>query len=241
MKIVILEDNRIEYERIKQSLEDWVENYDIELSLLHFENAESFFNDPQNYSPNIDLFLLDIEMGNMNGIEAAKRLRLLDYKGDIIFLTAFKDFVFEGYNVHAFNYLLKPLNNDIFFRCLSEIEKKRHSNCYIYRNKQQITVSIPYHEIISFSVNRHYVDITTTKTVYTQYNNLNTIINSLPRQFVQVHRSYIINLSHVFKFSQNKIHLSNGSTVEVGRTYLKNFKTQYLQYTTRFNRNEEFQ
>lgn len=149
MKIVILEDNRIEYERIKQSLEEWVENYDIELSLLHFENAESFFNDPKNYSPNIDLFLLDIEMGNMNGIEAAKRLRLLDYKGDIIFLTAFKDFVFEGYNVHAFNYLLKPLNNDIFFRCLSEIEKKRHSNCYIYRNKQQITVSIPYHEIIS--------------------------------------------------------------------------------------------
>lgn len=241
MKIVILEDNRIEYEKIRHSLEEWSENYDIELSLSHFLSGESFFEDPDNYSPEIDLFLLDIEMGKMNGIDVAKKLRLLDYKGDIIFLTAFKEFVFEGYNVHAFNYLIKPLNNDIFFKCLSEIERKIHSSCYVYRNKQQFAVSIPYHEIISFSVNRHYVDITTTKTIYAQYNNLNTIISTLPRNFVQVHRSFIVNLSHVYKLSQNKIYLSNGSTVDVGRTFLKNFKTQYLQYTTRFNRSEAFQ
>lgn len=240
MRIVVLEDNIIEYDKIKNSLENWAENYDIELFLSHFQSGESFFDDPNNYNSETDLFLLDIDMGKMNGIDVAKKLRILDYRGDIIFLTAFKDFVFEGYNVHAFNYLVKPLNEDIFFKCLSEIENKRHADCYIYRNKQQDAVSIPYHEIISFSVNRHYIDITTTKQVYEQYNNLNKIISILPRNFVQVHRSYIINLSHVYKLSQNKIHLSNGSTVEVGRTYLKDFKTQYLQYTTRFNRNETY-
>ena len=238
MQIVILEDNNIEYVKIKNSLKEWAENNDLEIFLSHFQSGESFFEDPNNYNPKTDLFLLDIEMGEMNGMDVAKKLRYLDYSGDIIFLTAFKDFVFDGYNVHAFNYLVKPLNKDILFKCLSEIDSKHHAACYIYRNKQQDVVSIPYHEIISFSVNRHYIDITTTGQVYEQYNNLNKIISILPRNFVQVHRSYIINLSHVYKLSQNKIYLSNGSTVEVGRTYLNDFKTKYLQYTTRFNQSE---
>ena len=240
MKIVILEDNQIEYKKIKMALDDWVKNYDIELKIFHYTSGEIFFEDASNYDPNTDLFLLDIEMDEINGIEVAKQLRILNYKGDIIFLTAFNDFVFEGYNVHAFNYLVKPLNHELFFQCLTEIENKRHANGYTYRNKQQIPISIPYPSIISFSVSRHYVYITTHDETFEQYINLNTLIDILPRQFVQVHRSCIVNLAHVQKLSHNKIYLSNGCTTEVGRTYFKNFKNQYLQYTTRFNRNEDY-
>lgn len=240
MKIVILEDNNIEFTKINEALEEWIENYDIELSISHYLSGEDFFSSASNYDASTDLFLLDIEMGNQNGIEVAKQLRLQGYKGNLIFLTAYRDFVFEGYNVHAFNYLIKPLDKNLFFKCLNEIEEKRHANCYIYRNKQQIAVSIPYPEIISFSVNRHYVDITTADSIHSQYTNLNTIINLLPSEFVQVHRSCIVNLAHVYKLSQNKVFLSNGSTVEIGRTYIKDVKNLYIQYTTRFNRTEIF-
>ncbi len=240
MKIVILEDNQIEYKKIKMALNEWVKNYNIELKLFHYTSGENFFEDNTNYDPNTDLFLLDIEMNEMNGIDVAKHLRILNYKGDIIFLTAFKDFVFEGYNVHAFNYLVKPLDNKLFFQCLTEIENKRHANSYTYRNKQQIPISIPYPAIISFSVSRHYVYITTRNETFEQYINLNTLIDILPRQFVQVNRSCIVNLTHIQKLSQNKVYLSNGCITEVGRTYFKNFKNQYLQYITRFNRNGDY-
>lgn len=234
MKIVILEDNSIEYALINNALNEWVLDYDIDLQIQHYKSGELFFRNKSNYDSNTELFILDIELGEINGIEVAKKLRLLGYKGDIIFITAYKDFVFEGYNVHAFNYLIKPIDKKLFFNCLNEIEKKRHSDSYIYRLKQT-PISIPYNDIISFSVNRHYIDIATTNGVFEQFANLNTIINSLPAQFVQVHRSYIVNLAHVYKYSQNKVYLSNKSTVDVSRTYLTNFKNAYFRYTTRFN------
>ena len=240
MKIVILEDNLIEFSKIKTALNEWNDDYDIELDIMHFSSGEDFFSNESNYDPNTDLFLLDVEMKKLNGIEVAKKLRLQEYKGEIIFLTAFKDFVFEGYNVHAFNYLVKPIDKNIFFKCLTEIENKRHANCYTYRNKQKHVISIPYPEIISFSVNKHSVDITTPDKTFDQYINLNTILKILPRQFVQVHRSCIINLAHIYKVSQNIAFLSNGCKVEIGRTYQKDFRKQFLQYTTRFNRNEDF-
>ena len=240
MKIVILEDNQIELSLIKEALNEGVIGSNIELSITTFHSGEELFGDDSALKQSIDLFLLDIEMGEMNGIDVAKKLRISGYKGDIIFLTAFRDFVFEGYNVHAFNYLVKPLDKAVFFKCLTEIESKRHANCYIYRNKQQESIAIPYPEIISFSVNRHYVDIATADKTFEQYINLNALINLLPNQFVQVHRSCIINLAHVYKFSQNKVYLSNSTNIEVGRTYLKKFKQQYLDYSTRFNRNGDF-
>lgn len=235
MKIVILEDNHIELINTKEAIGEWADCYNLDIYIESYPSGELFFNNNSNYDSSTDLFLLDIEMGKQSGIEVAKKLRLLGYNGNIIFLTAHRDFVFEGYNVHAFNYLMKPLEKEIFFKCLSEIENNRHASSYTYRDKQKRIVSIPYTEIISLSVNRHSVDITTSKETYAQYINLNTIKNTLPKQFVQVHRSCIINLAHVYKISQNKVFLSNGSNIEIGRSYSKDFKTRFLQYTTRFN------
>lgn len=59
-------------------------------------------------------FFLDIQMGQMNGIEVAKRLRESGYQGIIVFLTAFREYVFRGYEVRALNYLLKPVKENTF-------------------------------------------------------------------------------------------------------------------------------
>ena len=237
MKIVVLEDNHIEYIKIENALDEWGQYFDINLDIAHYTSGEQFFNNVYNYDSSTDLFILDIEIGIMNGIDVAKKLRLLDYHGDIIFLTAFKDFVFEGYNVHAFNYLVKPLNKPLFFRCLNEIERKHNLKSYVFRDKQKLIVSIPYQDIISFSVSRHYVYISTISNTYEQYVNLNALLCTLPNIFIQVHRSCIVNLMHIQKISHNKVFLSNGSFSEIGRTYQKQLKSNYLQYMTRFNRN----
>ena len=78
-------------------------------------------------------------------------------------------------------------------------------------------------------MNRHYVDITTKNSVYNQHINLSELLKILPNEFVQVHRSYIINMGHVFSVTHNKIYLSNNTIIDIGRTYASPFKKEFLK------------
>ncbi|PHU40206.1 DNA-binding response regulator [Pseudobutyrivibrio ruminis] len=239
MKIVILEDSYVELNNLRNELNNWSIKSNSDIFINTYDSGEHFFAQNNISYDNIDLFILDISMKKMSGIDVAKKLRSYNYLGEIIFLTAFKEFVFDGYDVHAFNYLIKPVNKTILHRCLNEIEQKIKSNCHIYRTTNHETISIPYKDIICCSVNRHYVDIMTSREVFNQHIDLSDLLKILPYEFVQVHRSYIVNMSHVFSISHNKIYLSNNTIVDIGRTYSANFKKLFLNYSTRFNREED--
>ena len=81
-------------------------------------------------------------------METAVRLRKENYSGDLIFLTAFREYVFEGYNVQAFNFLLKPIDQKILEQVLSALILKYSPECYILKNKQQIQ-ALPYSKILA--------------------------------------------------------------------------------------------
>ena len=79
-----------------------------------FENPESF---------PFDLLLLDIELEKMNGIALAKKIREKDDSIMLAFLSNRKEYVFEGYEVQAIRYLLKPLQEEQFFPLLKQLEE----------------------------------------------------------------------------------------------------------------------
>lgn len=238
MKIVIIEDDAKEQDRLVHQIEEWSMDKDVNVKIRTYNSAENFYSKNENYDCETDLFLLDIELFEIDGLEVAKDLRRKKYEGDIIFVTAFRDYVYEGYNVHAFNYLIKPVNQQMLNKCLDEIEQKKHANCYVYKNKHTETILIPYKDIIVFSSNKHYVDITLTDVIYTQYINLNTVYNLLPDEFVRVHRSCVVNMSHILKVSHNKVFLSNKTSIDIGRYYACDFKQTFLNYITRFNKRD---
>jgi DNA-binding LytR/AlgR family response regulator len=238
MKIVILEDNKIELEEIKKTINIWSFDQDIHTTISAYSSGEEYFHQNQSFDYDTDLFLLDIEMGDINGITVAEKLRSMAYRGYIIFLTANREYVFEGYNVHAFHFLTKPLNKELFFKCLTEIQNRKGPECYILHDKSD-SIPICYSDIICFSSDRHYTTITTLDETHTERTDLNKIINKLPKQFVQIHRSHIINLDCLVSFKNGEVHLRNNIIIPVGRSYLDDFKIKYLRYVTRFERNEE--
>lgn len=235
MKIVILEDKPNESTHLTQLLNDWSlsRNFNIETSL--YSSGEEFFIKDRKYmDENIDVFLLDIQMKKLNGIEVAKTLRNNGYDGDIIFLTSFREYVFKGYEVHALNYLLKPVNAKSLYLCLDEIAKKLTGNAYIYRYKQEI-ITIPYGDIISFSSNLHSIDILTTQDTYQQYSTLNNIIEHLPSEFIRIHKSCIVNIAHINKITKNMVSLSNHKTATIGRVYMPYVLEAFTNYAMRFD------
>lgn len=237
MNIVILENNKYELQNAEKMIKAWATDQDIILNISSYKSGEEYFAHQSTYDANTDLFLLDIQMGEISGIDVAKKLRASGYERDIIFITSFREYIFDGYNVHAFNYLIKPLTQDTLFKCLSEIYKKKEGTNYILHSRDNI-IKIPYSNIIAFSANRHSIDITCSDNIYSQYANLNSISEKLPKQFIQVHRSHIVNIEHVLKLSKGKIYLSNGMTINIGPKYVDTFTSLFLQYATRFNRTE---
>ena len=80
----------------------------------------------------IHLLFLDIKMGSVDGMETARQLRKSVKKMLIIFVTAYPDFVFQGYEVQAFHYILKPYREtkikEVLDRAISELDiRKEHS------------------------------------------------------------------------------------------------------------------
>lgn len=235
LNTIILEDQKIESDRLKACLCDFCEKQKIELNVTLYTSGEDFFHKDPDYmqhAPNV--FFLDIQMNGMSGMDVAKQIRRDGYHGPIIFLTAFKEFVFDGYDVRAMNYLLKPLNTDILHRCLTIIVDNLINATYLYRNKQDF-IRIPYENILTFSSNRHSIDILTTEGHYEQYATLNSILEHLPKQFVQTSRSCIVNMAHIDMISRNTITLTNRMTQTIARNYIKSVIEAFAHYSMQYD------
>lgn len=238
MLITILEDQSIEVEHLQVQLEEWSNLNNFPIEIKTYASGEMYIEQRSSQEETSTVFFLDIQMGNMTGIDIAKKLRQEGYQGYIIFLTAFREYVFYGYEVHALNYLLKPVQTEPLFLCLDEIAKDVTGRFYLYRNKQEI-IRIPYKDILCFSSSLHYVDILTTSGVYCQYSSLNNIIEYLPQEFIRTHRSYIVNMAHIYKMSGNLITLSNYMTIQIGRSYMKHVMQAFSKYSLRLDTKEE--
>lgn len=235
LKISIIEDQKQEAEHLKSILHKWRLQSNYEIKTLEYSSGEDFFeeNNKDMYKT-FSVFFLDIQLKAMSGLDVAKRLRKEGYQGSLIFLTAFREYVFHGYEVHAMNYLLKPVKEKQLFLCLDEIAQNLSGSSYLYRNKQNI-ISIPYKDILSFSSSLHYIDIVTVSDHFCQYATLNSIIEHLPKEFIRTHKSCIVNMSHIYKISGSTIVLSNHMTTQIGRSYIKSVINAFTTYSTRFD------
>lgn len=230
--IIIIENEPNELEHLKQSLNNWSLKRPFPISITAYASGEDYF--ASNTTHKVNLFFLDIQLNGMNGIDIAKRLRVEGYVGEIIFLTSYREYVFDGYQVHALNYLLKPAEELLLYSCLNEIEESLKKSYYVFRNKQEI-IQIEYRDIISFSSSLHSIDILTYNEHFTQYATLSTVIGYLPKEFVRVHRSHIVNMAHIHKISGNNITLSNRMKVPIGRQYMNDIRKAFTDYTTRLD------
>lgn len=240
IKIAILEDETLAAKDLKCKLSEWSTHRNFEIELSEYCSGEDFW--IQNTGVDLNsyaAFFLDIQMNKISGLEVAQKLRKDGYLNHIIFLTSFREYVFHGYEVHAMNYLLKPVKIEPLFRCLDEIAAFLSADSYFCKTKQEL-VRIPYKNILTFSSNLHYVDILTLSDHFCQYTTLNGIASSLPQEFIRIHRSCIVNMAHIYKISGSKMILSNHMTAQIGRTYSKDVIAAFARYSTRFDEKRSF-
>ncbi|EPZ54196.1 response regulator [[Clostridium] sordellii ATCC 9714] len=148
LNIVICEDEIEQQEILKDYLEQILNEIDIKYEILIFNSGEELF---KNYPSNIDIFLLDIQMDGLNGMEVARKIRQIDKKEvEIIFTTSLIEYIQEGYEVRAYRYLLKPVKLEDLKKhiilCIEELTKNKES--YIAVKKKTILVKLRFQKLL---------------------------------------------------------------------------------------------
>ena len=171
----------------------------------------------------VDLLFLDIQMPDINGMQFYKSLA---EKPPVIFTTAYKDFAAEGFNVDAVDYLLKPFEYDRFLKAcykaneylefLSSQELQLNS-IFVKVNYEIMKINLKDIELIEALDD--YIKIYIKPTPVLTLMTLKSIQEKLPsRDFVRVHRSFIVPINRIEKFSKTKLWTA-GKLIPIGSSY----------------------
>ena len=234
IKFAICEDEIIQAEINKNYIKRWVEKNNIEYKIDVFESAEKFLFSWE-YDAVYDVIILDIRMKNMSGMDLARSIRLKDSEVIIIFITGLDDYVFDGYNVSAFNYLLKPINEDKIFSVLDKVkeklEKDKKDKNFLILSKGKNIFKIDCDDIYYVIAFDHYIDIHDKNNIYTFNRKISELENLLPSQnFVRCHRSYIVNIKYVKSINKNSLILENDIKIPISKTRMDDTYNTFIDY-----------
>lgn len=183
----------------------------------------------------VDLIFLDIHLPKLSGIDFLKTIKNPPY---VILTTAFAEYAIESYELDVVDYLLKPFSFQRFVKAVSKIQppKPVEQNVSATKDKQveEIFVKSGYEHIkIKISDIQYirsdtdYTELFTSDKKYLSNESLKHWLRSID-QFVQVHKSFVINPAYIDKVSGNKIHLKSDTSVPIGRAYKEAFVNQFL-------------
>lgn len=147
IKVAIVEDEDMWAKTLSEFLERYQnENSDIRFSIQRYCDGDEI---AENYSGEYDIIFMDIEMQFMNGMEAAESIRLRDSSVEIIFVTNMAKYAIEGYKVRAMDYVLKPIQYNVFSESLKRAihEVKKHEEKYVCINQKDGVLKVGISEI----------------------------------------------------------------------------------------------
>ncbi len=215
-KIAVCDDSDADREYIAALAAGWAARAGNTAQIATFVSAENFlfhYAEKKDY----DILLLDIEMGEMDGVTMAKRLRRENDSIQIVFITGYSDYISEGYEVAALHYLMKPVREEKLCSVLDRAAKK------LAGNEKLLTlelggemVRVPIYQIRYADVSGNYVTVHAASD-YTVKMTLGRLEEQLDERFYRVGRSAIVNLTQISRVTRTEIRLSDGTAVPLPR------------------------
>lgn len=181
-----------------------------------------------------DLYLLDIHLGDMTGLELAKHIRQNQQKAMIIFITAFKDYVFEAFDYEPLHYLVKPIDDE---KLLAVMQKALEKLEYPHSNGHTFTVQTKHNTLVLHEDELLYAEAQGRKIIlYLEqktidyYGRISQLEQQLQGAFFRNHRSYLVHFKHIKRYDQTSITLTNQQNIPIARNRQKDFIHTFTQY-----------
>lgn len=215
-KIAICDDLEADRQYIAGLVSKWAANAGHTVQIDAFVSAENFlfhYGAEKDY----DILLLDIEMGVMDGVSMAKKLRQENDTVQIVFITGYSDYISEGYEVAALYYLMKPVSEEKLCSVLDRAAEKLAKNEKVLNLELGgEMVRVPIYQIRYAEVFGNYVTVHALSD-YTVKMTLGKLEEQLDERFYRVGRSALVNLTQISRVTRTQIILSSGDTIPLPR------------------------
>lgn len=235
VRVAICEDDLFYMEREKNLIESYLQTSEIRSEITTFSSSIEL---TKAYANSFDIIFLDVEMDEMNGMEAAHWLRDKGAKSHIIFLSAYAEYLPEGYKVDAHRYLLKndAKFDESFCECMdSVVAKIQMEESKIEIKIKDGILSIAPSKIIYAESNVHKVTLYVIEQSgdireYYMYDRLDNVHARIERYgFLRIHQSYIINGDHLRKVCRYKAELIKDISLAISKKYYDDVENFYIR------------
>lgn len=223
MRIAVCDDERLFIDRIVENIEKRYKDLD---TVIHsFSSGEEFLKYYEKGAVNYDVIFLDIEMKQIDGIKTAEKIRKIDDEIPIVFLTSHNEFAAAGYEVSAFRFLTKPVQEDKLIEAIESIKKQISNSKRILVHQKDTNILLKIKDIMYIEAHDKEINIHTSSKCYIERRNLNDVEKELKEEgFFRTHRGYLINLSYVREFDTKEVILENNEKILISRLKYKKFK-----------------
>ena len=182
-----------------------------------------------------DLVFLDIQMQGLNGMETARALRAKREDMILIFVTGLKEYVFEAFDVSAYHYLLKPLEEEklgkVLECALREVKKRKtQEKKQLLIQTRNRSVNLDQSAILYLESRGKKVEIHIPGETIEVYASISRLEEQLGSSFYRCHRGYLVNMAYIAEYRTDRIRLSSGDEVYLAKEKYPFFLKTYMRY-----------
>lgn len=226
-KCIIIEDQAPAQRILKKYIAD-VDYLELLASFSDAISAAAFLKDTS-----VDLIFLDIHLPKISGIDF---LSTMTDKPSVILTTAFPNYALESYEYDVLDYLLKPFSFQRFVKAVAKLptkesaSRKNAKRDFIFIKSGYEHIKIMLQDILFIKSEADYTEVFTLHKKHLSSYSLKYWLEELGEEnFIQVHRSYIVNGAKIVKVAANHIHFQGGHKIPIGRVYRDAFTKDFLR------------
>lgn len=235
-KIALCDDNPGDIEKLHNLLNEYIAERELQTDVSVYNHPDKLLNDAE--TKHFHLYLLDIVMPMVNGIQTAREIRWNDKNAQIVFVTSEKTYALEAFDVNPVNYILKPINKEKFYSTLdlafSRIETEK-ADCFTVKTKEGVK-KFSSQDVLFVEYSNHLVrfnliagDVIQTVTQRISFDEyIKTNIQNA--DFVRCHESFLVNLKYLDVLTKNTAELRGGRIIPVSKSRYAEFQKAYLNY-----------
>lgn len=226
--IAIVDDSQNDSDLLKGQVEHYLKQKEEAYMIQTYSDGVDFIRSKESF----DIVFLDIRMQQMDGIEVARFLRIVNKTAVLIFVTYMAQFAIKGYEVEAMDFIVKPTDqpsiNNVMDKAMKRIQNRTGTQVVLKTSDGIISVSS--NNICFVEVYNHDLIYHTEQGEYKVRGQLSEVRKRLDdKQFIWCNRSYLVNLRHVSSVHDDYL-VVGGTTVQISKSHKKEIEERFINY-----------